>query len=1642
MATSSNGLIINPNDNELMAMQTYAYSSGSDSSAVQAIQSLGSLFNAMSGTSVSTNLPKYINGFEITYSDEPTLDTGTLSNDYENNLEYHYFLVREGTALIDNQLVTFNESHIQVRVSTELSDDHPLKLKELDPNTDYAIVVKYINNEFFISDSANIHIVSQTEYNQPNNKQYMLKIGSFKTDSNRRVHSNKTVITQYEYSLLNAFDQTNYILVNDSYNVKDIDDQGLKALSMQNFKPFYENLNSSLINVLSENNLSNISLEKVPAESIHAYVSSGSFVYFDPLTGQYQTIYNKNQKIVGLYLESTSTNEGIIIYGGTITLDPLDYIIPSKLLNLIPGENYYIEPRTQELSPVNESDYLPIGYTLPGDKIILDFANPNQDNLDIFLSLFGSKEEVQSVLTNYYNQNKDQRDITKLKTLSTLLNFELDQIKLKLGEDVNDDLATALDNKLNELVNISEGSIVTNGELTIQLYLLIILSYLSGGISSVEEKTGYFNGAVDLDSELIYQISELLKIVGENLKSSNLGLDLESATTIAGAYGGGFENLVWDNQSSTVQFINALLYVSQANEGEILTIKISTDAPSNYNLDFMIHDKNGELGVCTVYAGNQTGLLQVPVRKDDVYNNESAKEIFIFSVEGPENDKVQYDQNNIIIQIKDTIDRTTLTFNKELMNYKEINSLQIIVNPMTESNVLSGKIVYLDETGTEISFPSDIDVNLVAYYNSIPEELLVNCLSGSMTSTFNFTITKSNDVYINDDIVKLTINEINGGEFNYNNDSKSIDIPFLDDLDNTICKLEKTNIDSLSGTSTYRISLSNTPETPFNFRFSSGEELTITFDDIGLVAGYPISKEITLNSLPDGYERFVDPINTSGGNFENVIFDETGLNLKNHLSLQISDVQEGNEARYIVRSTHTIMTPVSIPVLDKDDNIIVSVTIESGKRFGETIGDTIPDTNIADSTIKYAKLGDIINPNIDFEYVIDNDLKSYIVFDNPSEVFWSYSIDYINSQIVISSTQAIMYVGDSVDSEGNYLYENIFKIVSTDSVTDEVQTLGGFVKMDATTTSVVIDIDPNYLSTELEVANLSSPYEKFTKVQDIDLVIDEYIPPYNAISSTIYKYTYKYQYEYTIELSNQPSGTLILHLSDQFGNTKDIDMNDIQTVFSEFNSNIDLLPEYRLDSTEGGNFEFLEIVGLPQAIFYDGVDISLTTNGKIYESDSIMYIATITKALAEDIWIQLNNGEEIIIPAGRLSSSILSKQLNISEQFNDNSYISTTVVTNFIKSVNKPNIKVLNGYNNPVNTLIQDDFTVTKLDLTYQETEANVTYTVSLSDYPTENVIVILSNGAILTIPASTKLHSSTIPKDDIQNIENLDVLDQFLSTKKGKVFLIDALYDKLFSKFQTFKDYTNGLDDTDSLHLEKIEEEINYVDNLCYDQLQLEIEDYTELDSFINESILALETVIETRISHFKNRNDDIQIIKQLFEYYRDFAVPELKSSINELTNYEYQLEKRIKEVNDEISRLQINIQRYDNFDIEGIGYSIDLYKLTEYQRKIYNYNYIHLQIQTKYSEIDDLITEYKKVSASKIFNKNSETFSLQLDNFYSKQLEQIQYDQTSRKNLINKYIGEFNIYRSELGLEIVRYNERNYDPGPYIQNSLTFYK
>ncbi|UVL40665.1 retention module-containing protein [Pseudomonas sp. B21-040] len=792
-------------------------------------------------------------------------------------------------------------------------------------------------------------------------------------------------------------------------------------------------------------------------------------------------------------------------------------------------------------------------------------------------------------------------------------------------------------------------------------------------------------------------------------------------TTITGATGGNFENLV----SSTTPAVTTItdsrddtgLSLSASSEvaegGQILYTATLTN-PAGTPVTVTLN--NG--AVITIAAGATTGSVSVPAPADDVYKDAGKVEVTIKDATGGNFENLVKDPAAAVTSVTDTLDTSTVTLTA------------------TSSVAEGGTVVYTASVGAPVT-GSPVIVTL-ANGQTITIDI------GKSSGTVNAVV--SNDVVNGHAPVTNSITNVSGG--NYENlvaDKTPVSTSVTDTIDTTTVSLTATGNVNEGGSIVYTATLTNPAGTPVTVTLSNGATITI---DAGKTTGTVKVDAPKDDVYKDAGKVEVTIKDAAGGNFENLVKDpapavtnvaDTTNTTRLTLSADIA-VLEGSHITYTATLTNAAQTPVTIKLSNGE-----TITIAAGQTKGSVTIAAPADDVYRDPALLTVKVTDASGGNFE-KLDVSKGSVTTIVLDT------------------INTTSLSLSASHTVSEGGQITYT-----ATLSNPTDTAMT----VKL---SNGAVIQIAAGAASGSVIVAApADTPYVDGGKVAAIivgqsggnfENVAVNYAPAVTTVADT--KDTTGLTLSatgsvaeggsiiYTATLTNAAGSAMSVTLSNgaviniakgattgsvNFAAPKDDVYKDAGKV------------DASITKTTGGNFENLVVDKTPAVTdvtdTINNSTVSLTATAHTAEGGNVVYTASVTAPVTgQAVVVTLANGEKITIAVGESSASITVKAPN-------DVLVGHDPLTNAITKVTGGNYENLVADKTPTSTAISDTVDTTKVTMTasnYVVEGGTITYTVNLSNAAGTDMTVKLSNGESVVVKAGDKSGSITVsaPGDDV----------------------------------------------------------------------------------------------------------------------------------------------------------------------------------------------------------------------------------------------------------------------------------------------------
>ncbi|WP_367373667.1 retention module-containing protein [Pseudomonas lini] len=793
------------------------------------------------------------------------------------------------------------------------------------------------------------------------------------------------------------------------------------------------------------------------------------------------------------------------------------------------------------------------------------------------------------------------------------------------------------------------------------------------------------------------------------------------STTITGATGGNFENLV-PNPTPAVTTITdsvdtttvTLTAGSTVTEGGQITYTATLTNPAQTPVTVTL--SNGS--TITIAAGNTTGSVNVPTPANDVYNNGSTVSTTITGTTGGNFENLVPNPTPAVTTITASVDTTTVTLTAS--------------STVTEG----GQITY---TAT-LTNPAQTPVTVTLSNGST-----ITIEAGKTTGSVNVD-TPANDVYNNGSTVSTTITGATGGNFENLVPSTTPAVTTItDSIDNTGLSLSATGSVVEGGQITYTATLTNPAGTPMTVTLSNGSVITI---EAGKTTG-SVTVDTAANDVYNNGSTVSTTITgTTGGNFEQLTpstepalttitdsKDDTGLSLS-----ASTEVAEGGQILY----TATLTNPAGSPVTVTLSNGAV-ITIAAGATTGSVsvdapADDVYKDAGKVEVTIADAAGGNFENlvtdPAAAVTDVTDTLDTSTVNLTATSSVAEGGTVGYTASVsapvtgspvvVTLSNGQTITIPVGSSSGSVNFVAPNdALAGGSSLSVKIDDAKGGNYEKLDVDGKSADTSVTDTQDTTTLSLSATDSVAEGGSIVYTATLT--------NAAGTPV-----------TVTLSN---GAVITIASGATSGSVTVDApkDDVYKDAGQV--------EVTIKDAAGGNFE--NLATNPAAAVTDVTDtidtstVNLTATSTVAEGGTVVYTASVSAPVTgSPVVVTLSNGQTITIPVGSSSASVNFTAPN-------DALIGGNSLSVKIDDAKGGNYEKLEVDGKSADTSVTDTQDTTNLSLTATgavDEGGQITYTATLTNAAGTPVTVTLSNGAVITIEAGKTTGSVTVdaPKDDV----------------------------------------------------------------------------------------------------------------------------------------------------------------------------------------------------------------------------------------------------------------------------------------------------
>ncbi|AXJ02582.1 large adhesive protein [Pseudomonas fluorescens] len=793
------------------------------------------------------------------------------------------------------------------------------------------------------------------------------------------------------------------------------------------------------------------------------------------------------------------------------------------------------------------------------------------------------------------------------------------------------------------------------------------------------------------------------------------------STTITGATGGNFENLVPNTTPATTTVTDSidttnlsLSATGSVAEGGSIVYTATLTNPAGTPVTVTL--SNGS--VITIEAGKTTGTVTVPAPADDVYKDAGKVEVTIKDATGGNFENLVPSTVPAVTDVTDTIDTTTVKLTA------------------TESAAEGGTVTYTATVGAPVT-GSPVTVTLT---NGQSITIEVGKTTGTVTTT------APNDALTGNAPLTNSITGVSGG--NYENlvaDKTPVSTTVTDVADTTNLTLSATGTVAEGGSIVYTATLTNPAGTPVTVTLSNGSVITI---EAGKTTGTVTVPAPADDVYKDAGKVEVTIKDATGGNFENLVPSTVPAVTDVTDTIDTTTVKLTATETAAEGGTVTYTATVGAPVTGSPVTVTLangqSITIEVGKTTG-TVTTTAPNDALAGN----APLTNAITG------VSGGNYENLVADKTPVSTTVTDTVDTTN--LTLSAT-------DSVAEGGSIIYTATLTNPAGTPVTVTLSN-GSVITIEAGKTTGTVTVP----------APADDVYKDAGKVEatitgatggNFENLVPSTVPAVTQVTDTIDTSTVKLTatesaaeggtVTYTATVGAPVTGSpvvvtlangqsITIEVGKTTGTVTTTAPNDVLAGHEPLTNSI--------TNVSGGNYENLVADKTPvSTTITDTVDtttVSLTATGNVNEGGQIVYTATLTNPAGTPVTVTLSNGSVITIEAGKTTGTV-TVPAPADDVYKDAGKVEVT-----IKDTSGGNFENLVANPTPAVTNVADTINTTHLTLSaesYVLEGTSITYTATLTNAAQTPVTVNLSNGQTIIIEAGKTSGSVTIPapSDDV----------------------------------------------------------------------------------------------------------------------------------------------------------------------------------------------------------------------------------------------------------------------------------------------------
>ncbi|MGP6423703.1 retention module-containing protein, partial [Pseudomonas pharyngis] len=793
------------------------------------------------------------------------------------------------------------------------------------------------------------------------------------------------------------------------------------------------------------------------------------------------------------------------------------------------------------------------------------------------------------------------------------------------------------------------------------------------------------------------------------------------STTITGATGGNFENLVPNTTPATTTVTDSidttnlsLSATGSVAEGGSIVYTATLTNPAGTPVTVTLSNSS----VITIEAGKTTGTVTVPAPADDVYKDAGKVEVTIKDATGGNFENLVPSTVPAVTEVTDTIDTSTVKLTADT------------------SVAEGGTVTYTATVGAPVT-GSPVTVTLA---NGQTITIEVGKTTGTVTTT------APNDALAGNAPLTNSITGVSGG--NYENlvaDKTPVSTTVTDVADTTNLTLSATGTVAEGGSIVYTATLTNPAGTPVTVTLSNGSVITI---EAGKTTGTVTVPAPADDVYKDAGKVEVTIKDATGGNFENLVPSTVPAVTDVTDTVDTTTVKLTATESAVEGGTVTYTATVGAPVTGSPVTVTLangqSITIEVGKTTG-TVTTTAPNDALAGN----APLTNAITG------VSGGNYENLVADKTPVSTTVTDTVDTTN--LTLSAT-------DSVAEGGSIIYTASLTNPAGTPVTVTLSN-GAVITIEAGKTTGTVTVP----------APADDVYKDAGKVEatitgatggNFENLVPSTVPAVTQVTDTIDTSTVKLTatesaaeggtVTYTATVGAPVTGSpvvvtlangqaITIEVGKTTGTVTTTAPNDVLAGHEPLTNSI--------TGVSGGNYENLVADKTPvSTTITDTVDtttVSLTATGNVNEGGQIVYTATLTNPAGTPVTVTLSNGSVITIEAGKTTGTV-TVPAPTDDVYKDAGKVEVT-----IKDTSGGNFENLVANPTPAVTNVADTINTTHLTLSaesYVLEGTSITYTATLTNAAQTPVTVNLSNGQTIVIEAGKTSGSVTIPapSDDV----------------------------------------------------------------------------------------------------------------------------------------------------------------------------------------------------------------------------------------------------------------------------------------------------